>query len=174
MDNLSKYPKRNYRNLFLVHQDKFWDKWNNILKTRNQLPENENINDIAMILIKKITTLLWNKFDFMKIYNYSENLNSIINTQDAFKMYDNYVNIIISQLLDKQYKYVELNEDDILDLSTDIFYLLLLFLRFRFIELRYKQLVEFQGNDMTLRLEYMNPEQCKEFIKTNIIELNVI
>ena len=171
---MDKYPKRNYRNLFLVNQDEFWDKWNYIFKNRNQSKQNENINDVSMILIKKITTLLWNKFDFMKIYNYSEELNSIINTQDAFKIYDSYVNIIISQLFDKKYKFVQLNEDDIIELSTDIFYLLLLFLRFRFIELRYKQLVEFQGNDMTLRLEYMSPSQCKEFIKSNIIELKVL
>ena len=51
---LDKYQQRNYRNLFLVNQDKFWNKWNTILGKRNKSQEDEAINELAMVLIKKI------------------------------------------------------------------------------------------------------------------------
>ena len=46
-------------------------------------------------------------------------------------------------------------------LIYSIFSFIIKFLRFRFIGLRYKQLVEFPGNEMTLRLEYMSEEHVK-------------
>ena len=171
---LDKYQQRNYRNIFSVNQDKFWNKWNTILGKRNKSKQDASINEVAIILIKKITTSLWNEFDIMKIYNYSEERNSIINTNNAFKIYDSFINTILTQLLHKKFKHSELTENDIIELSTDIFYLLLSFLRYRFIGLRYKQLVEFPGNEMTLRLEYLSEEQCKDFIKSKIIEFNIL
>ena len=34
--------------------------------------------------------------------------------------------------------------------------------------------MEYQGNDLTTRMEYLSPEQCKEFIRLKIMEMGVV
>ena len=174
METPNIYHQRNHRNLFLFHQSQFWDKWNNLLKTRCESLDNEYINNIIMILIKKITTLLWKQYNLLDIYSYSSEINSIIKTEDGFKIYDNYINSIISQLLNKRFKYSELRDSDIVHLSTDIIYLVMSYLQYKYIHERYKQLMEFKGNELTTRMEYLSPEQCKEFIQLKINEMNIL
>ena len=48
------------------------------------------------------------------------------------------------------------------------------YLQYKYIHERYKQLMEFQGNDLTTRMEYLSPEQCKEFIQLKINEMDII